>query len=87
MGSAILLARGGERLRNDISRSTLVVSGSDLPLRGVTSGNPKLNQGGRRRRETGTWAVPFFFAAVVSPCRCEPQRAGCCGAEGVLRVS
>jgi len=36
MGSAILLARGGELLRSDISRSTLVVSGSDLPLKGVT---------------------------------------------------
>jgi len=25
--------------------------------------------------------------AVVSPCRCEPLRAGCCGGEGVLAVS
>jgi len=23
-------------------------------------------------------------AAVVSPCWCEPLRAGCCGGEGVL---
>jgi len=28
----------------------------------------------------------FFGAAGVSPCRCEPLRAGCCGGEGVLGV-
>jgi len=28
----------------------------------------------------------LFFAAGVSPCRCEPLRAGCCGGEGVLGV-
>ena len=34
-------------------------------------------------------ALPFSFgAAGVSPCRCEPLRAGCCcGGEGVLGVS
>ena len=26
------------------------------------------------------------FIVVVSPCRCEPLRAGCCGGEGVLGV-
>jgi len=30
---------------------------------------------------------PFFGAAGVSPWRCEPLRAGCCGGEGVLGVS
>jgi len=30
---------------------------------------------------------PFFGAAGVSPCRCEPLRASCCGGEGVLGVS
>jgi len=29
----------------------------------------------------------FVVAAGVSPCRCEPLRAGCCGGEGVLGVS
>jgi len=29
----------------------------------------------------------LFGAAGVSPCRCEPLRAGCCGGEGVLGVS
>ena len=29
----------------------------------------------------------LFVAAVVSPCRCEPLLAGCCGGEGVLGVS
>jgi len=27
------------------------------------------------------------FIVVVSRCRCEPLRAGCCGGEGVLGVS
>jgi len=31
-------------------------------------------------------ALPFFIL-VVSPCRCEPLRASCCGGEGVLGVS
>jgi len=26
----------------------------------------------------------FFGAAGVSPCRCEPLRAGCCGGRGCL---
>jgi len=29
----------------------------------------------------------LLFIVVVSPCRCEPLRAGCCGGEGVLGVS
>jgi len=29
----------------------------------------------------------LFGAAGVSPCQCEPLRAGCCGGEGVLGVS
>ena len=29
----------------------------------------------------------LLFIAVVSPCRCEPLRVGCCGGEGVLGVS
>jgi len=28
-----------------------------------------------------------FFNGVVSPCRFEPLRAGCCGGEGGLEVS
>ena len=31
--------------------------------------------------------LPPFFIVVVSPCRCEPLRAGCFGGEGVLGVS
>ena len=30
---------------------------------------------------------PPVLIVVVSPCRCEPLRAGCCGGEGVLGVS
>ena len=30
---------------------------------------------------------PTLFIVVVSPCRCEPLRAGCCGGEGVVGVS
>jgi len=38
------------------------------------------------------WGSPstgptLLFIVVVSPCRCEPLRAGCCGGEGVLGVS
>ena len=29
----------------------------------------------------------LLFIIMVSPCRCEPLRAGCCGGEGVLGVS
>ena len=32
--------------------------------------------------------MPYpLFIVVVSPCRCEPLRGGCCGGEGVLGVS
>jgi len=36
---------------------------------------------------TVTGPTLLCIAAVVSPCRCEPLRAGCCGGEGVLGVS
>jgi len=32
-------------------------------------------------------SLPLLVIVVVSPCRCEPLRAGCCGGEGVLGVS
>jgi len=31
-------------------------------------------------------ALPPLFIVVVSPCRYESLRAGCCGGEGVLGV-
>jgi len=36
----------------------------------------------------GPSTVPTpLFIIVVSPCQCEPLRAGCCGGEGVFGVS
>jgi len=49
----------------------------------------------QRHTTAGTAAPPpdtvygptLLFIVVVSPCRCEPLRAGCCGGERVLGVS
>jgi len=38
-------------------------------------------------RATHQQGLPPLFIVVVSPCRCELLRAGCCGGEGVLSVS
>jgi len=48
-------------------------------------GGPTMGQIGWGGPSTGP--TLFFGAAGVSPCRCEPLRAGCCGGEGVLGVS
>jgi len=34
----------------------------------------------------GRTDITLLFIVVVSPCRCEALRAGCCGGEGVFVV-
>jgi len=55
------------------------------PPSGASLGGPTMGQIGWGGPSTGP--TLFFGAAGISPCRCEPLRAGCCGGEGVLGVS
>ena len=55
------------------------------PLSEASLGGPTTGQIGWGGPSTGP-TLPFG-AAGVSPCRCEPLRAGCCGGEGVFGVS
>jgi len=55
------------------------------PPSGAGLGGPNLGQLGWGGPSTGR--TPPLFIVVVSPCRCEPLRAGCCSGEGVLGVS
>ena len=54
------------------------------PPPGASLGGPVMGQIGWGGPSTGP---ALLFIVVVSPCRCEPLRAGCCGREGVLGVS
>jgi len=54
------------------------------PPSGASLSGPIMGHIGRGGPSTGP---TLLFIVVVSPCRCEPLRAGCCGGEGVLGVS
>jgi len=51
------------------------------PSSGASLGGPTMGQIGWDGPSTGPTLL--FGAAGVSPCRCEPLRAGCCGGGGV----
>ena len=60
---------------------------SDMTPKGATHTTTSVG-----RVDLTSWGSPStgptpLFIVVVSPCRCEPLRARCCGGEGVLGVS
>ena len=52
------------------------------PLSGASLGGPIMGHIGWGGPSTGP---TLLFIVVVSPCRCEPLRAGCCGGGGGVR--
>jgi len=75
---------GPIRSRHDPHRGDPHTPPGPGPPSGASLGGPNLGQIGWGGPSTGP--TPFFIV-VVSPCRCEPLWAGCCGGEGVLGIS